>query len=101
MAICSSKRGGEEDLGWVSSLGVRRPWRRQGLALAILHHAFREFAARGKPRAGLGVDSQNLTGATRLYEKAGMRLVREGREYELLVREGRDIRTLSLADTPA
>ena len=64
--------------------------------LAILHHAFRLLAARGKARAGLGVDSESLTGATHLYEKAGMRVVRENVEYELLVRDGRDLRTLSL-----
>jgi mycothiol synthase len=96
MALCSSQRPGQPDLGWISTLGVRRAWRRRGLALAILHYAFRLLDARGKPRAGLGVDSQSLTGATRLYEKAGMRVVRENLEYELLVRDGRDLRTLSL-----
>jgi mycothiol synthase len=96
MALCSSQRAGQPDLGWISTLGVRRPWRRRGLALAILHHAFRLLAARGIARAGLGVDAQSLTGATRLYEKAGMRVVRENLEYELLVRDGRDLRTLSL-----
>ncbi len=96
IALCSSSRAGDPDLGWISTVGVRRPWRRRGLALAILHHAFRLLAARGKPRAGLGVDSQSLTGATRLYEKAGMRVVREGHEYELLVRDGDDLRTLAL-----
>ena len=101
MALCSSQRPGQPDLGWISTLGVRRPWRRRGLALAILHHAFQLLAARGKPRAGLGVDSQSLTGATRLYEKAGMRVVREGFEYELLIRDGHDLRTLELAEEGA
>jgi mycothiol synthase len=96
MALCSSQRPGQPDLGWISTLGVRRAWRRRGLALAILHHAFQLLAARGIARAGLGVDAQSLTGATRLYEKAGMRVVREHLEYELLVRDGRDLRTLSL-----
>ena len=97
IALCSSRRIGQPDLGWVSSLGVRRPWRRRGLGLAILQHAFRELQKLGKPRAGLGVDAQSLTGATRLYERAGMRVVREAREYELLIRDGRDLRTLALA----
>jgi ribosomal protein S18 acetylase RimI-like enzyme len=96
MAMCSSQRPGQPDLGWVSTLGVRRDWRRRGLALAILRHSFRLLAARGKARVGLGVDAQSLTGATRLYEKAGMRVVREAFEYELLVRDGRDLRTISL-----
>jgi mycothiol synthase len=96
MALCSSQRIGQPDLGWISTLGVRRPWRRRGLGLAILQHAFRELQKRGKPRAGLGVDAQSLTGATRLYERAGMRVVRESRDYELLIREGRDLRTIEL-----
>lgn len=58
--------------GWVRNLSVRRPWRRQGLGLALLHHAFGAFYQRGIPVVGLGVDSQNPTGATRLYERAGM-----------------------------
>jgi mycothiol synthase len=98
MALCSSQRIGQPDLGWVSTLGVRRPWRRRGLGLAILRHAFHELQQRGKPRAGLGVDAQSLTGATRLYERAGMRVVREAREYELLIRDGRDLRTVALGD---
>ncbi|HEX9635126.1 MAG TPA: GNAT family N-acetyltransferase [Candidatus Limnocylindria bacterium] len=97
MALCSSRRIGQPDLGWISTLGVRRSWRRRGLGLAILQHCFRELQKRGKPRAGLGVDAQSLTGATRLYERAGMRVVRESREYELLIRDGRDLRTLALA----
>jgi mycothiol synthase len=99
MALCSSQRIGQPELGWVSTLGVRRAWRRRGLGLAILQHSFRELQKRGKPRAGLGVDAQSLTGATRLYERAGMRVVRESREYELLIRHGRDLRTLALGDT--
>lgn len=96
MALCASQRVGQPDLGWVSTLGVRRPWRKRGLGLALLRHAFGELSKRGKPRAGLGVDSQSLTGATRLYEKAGMRVVREHYEYELLIRDGRDLRPTSL-----
>ena len=96
-ALCSSRRPAEPDLGWVSTLGVRRAWRRRGLGLALLQHAFRALAERGVPRAGLGVDAQSLTGATALYEKAGMRVVREGYEYERVVREGRDLRTTQLA----
>lgn len=97
MALCSSDRVGEPGLGWVSTLGVTRRWRQRGLGLAILQHALRELAARGRKRAGLGVDAQSLTGATRLYERAGMRVVREQYEYELLLREGRDLRTTQLA----
>ena len=99
MALCSSQRPGQPDLGWISTLGVRRDWRRRGLALAILHESFRRLAARGRARAGLGVDANSLTGATRLYEKAGMHVVREAYEFELVVRNGRDLRTTSLEES--
>lgn len=60
-------------MGWVNMLAVRRPWRRHGLGLALLQQSFGEFYRRGQKRVGLGVDAQNLTGALRLYERAGMR----------------------------
>lgn len=72
--------------GFVGALGVRKPWRKRGLALALLHHAFAEFYRRGKRRVALGVDYENPTGATRLYERAGMHVAFEvvtyGKELE-------------------
>jgi mycothiol synthase len=58
--------------GWVSALGVRRPWRGRGLGRALLLHTFAEFYREGMPRVSLGVDSENPTGATKLYESVGM-----------------------------
>ena len=80
--LARSERAGDETLGWVSVLGVRRPWRRRGLGRALLLHAFHALRARGKPRAGLGVDGSNPTGAVRLYEAAGMRVVRRNDHWE-------------------
>jgi mycothiol synthase len=90
-SICRRKSWEAEDEGWVSSLFVRSPYRRQGLALALLHHSFREFQRKGKRQVCLGVDSQNLTGATRLYEKAGMRIKRQRDQYELELRPGKEL----------
>jgi mycothiol synthase len=61
------------DWGWIGKLGVRPAWRRRGLGLALLQESFRRFAERGETTAALGVDSENPTGATHLYERAGMR----------------------------
>ncbi len=58
--------------GWVGALGVRREWRGRGLAKALLLYSFGEFHRRGQRRVGLGVDSENTTGATHLYESVGM-----------------------------
>jgi mycothiol synthase len=81
--LCRSQESGEPDLGWVAALGVRRPWRRRGLARALLRRAFRELRARGRPRAGLGVDAENLTGAVALYERVGMSV---SRRHDILER---------------
>ena len=91
MALCSSRLGADRETGMVETLGVRRPWRRKGLGRALLHHAFRVFQDRGYKRAGLGVDSQNLSGATRLYKKVGMDVAREFVVYEKELRAGEEL----------
>ena len=70
-ARCEAGRFGG---GFVGMLGVRREYRRRGLGLALLLEAFGEFWRRGTHRVTLGVDSENPTGATRLYERAGMHI---------------------------
>ena len=85
-------------LGWVGSLGVRRPWRKRGLGLALLRHSFNEFYRRGRRRVGLGVDAQNLTGALRLYERAGMHSHRAFDFYEKELRPGTEISVESLSE---
>jgi mycothiol synthase len=75
------------DIAWVGSLAVRRPWRKRGLGLALLLHSFNEFYQRGDRAVGLGVDAQSLTGATRLYEKAGMHVARRYDTYEKVLRK--------------
>jgi ribosomal protein S18 acetylase RimI-like enzyme len=67
---------GEPGLGWIGTLGVREPWRRRGLGGTLLRFAFAELYARGLRRVGLGVDTDNESGAVGLYERAGMRVVR-------------------------
>jgi len=69
------QREGDTKLGWISDLGVRTPWRHRGLGEALLRAAFRELHARGLRRVGLGVDTENVSGALRLYERVGMRAV--------------------------
>jgi GNAT superfamily N-acetyltransferase len=81
VALCREHEG-EAGLGWVRVLGVRRKWRRQGVGRALLLHAFHEFRRRGFHAGALGVDAQSLTGANRLYESAGMHVVRRSDVYE-------------------
>jgi mycothiol synthase len=78
-------------IGWIGTLGVRRPWRKRGLGEALLLHSFGEFYKRGMTTIGLGVDAQNPTGATRLYQKVGMHAASEFVIYEKELRAGREI----------
>ncbi len=86
MALCTTFL----EQGWVQTLGVRKPWRRRGVALALLRHAFGEFYLRGRRKVALGVDSESPTGATKLYEKAGMRVIRQFDIHHLELRPGRE-----------
>jgi mycothiol synthase len=78
-------------IGWIRTLGVRRPWRKRGLGEALLLQSFGEFYRRGTRTIGLGVDAQNPTGATHLYQKVGMYAASEFVTYEKELRPGRDI----------
>jgi ribosomal protein S18 acetylase RimI-like enzyme len=70
------------DMGWVNMLSVHPAARRRGHGLALLQAAFAELYRRGVRTVGLGVDAANPTGATRLYERAGMRVAWQAATYE-------------------
>ncbi|MCU0488773.1 MAG: GNAT family N-acetyltransferase [Anaerolineales bacterium] len=57
--------------GWVADLAVLREWRRLGIATALLCETMQGFKVAGLETAGLGVDTENLTGALRIYERLG------------------------------
>jgi mycothiol synthase len=59
--------------GYVALLGVRRAYRRRGVGEALLRHVFQVLFLREKHGCDLHVDADSLTGATRLYERVGMR----------------------------
>ncbi len=87
-SLCLLNVGEQIRMGFVDSLGVRRPWRKQGLGLALLHRSFGEFYARGVRHVELSVDAENLTGATRLYKRAGMHRAKKYDErYQKVLRE--------------
>jgi len=57
--------------GYVENISVRRPWRRRGVARALIAASFPLLRARGMEEAALGVDTENESGALRLYERCG------------------------------
>lgn len=56
---------------WIDDVATRRPWRRRGVASALMVAAMAELRARGMDSAGLGVDADNPTGALGIYERLG------------------------------
>jgi mycothiol synthase len=95
-SLCQLRTSEDPAMSWVGSLGVRRPWRRRGVARALLHHSFCELRWRGQIRIGLDVDANSLTGATRLYEQAGMREFRQTIFFEKELRAGVDLATYAI-----
>jgi hypothetical protein len=59
--------------GWTISPSWRRPGARGRAGLLL--HSFAMFARRGLRRVLLSVDAENPTGATKFYERVGMRVV--------------------------
>jgi GNAT superfamily N-acetyltransferase len=68
--------------GWTESISVRRPWRKQGLAKALIARSMRLLKEQGMTEVALGVDTQNPSGALQLYESMGYRVVKELTTYE-------------------
>ena len=56
---------------WLDSVFTRRPWRRRGLARALIVRSLHLLRGLGIETAALGVDADNPSGAFGLYESAG------------------------------
>lgn len=97
ISLCANHIAGDTTRGYVQALGVHPQWRKHGVALGLLHHTFGEFLRRGYGAVELDMDSENLTGALRVYERAGMRPVRRSVIYEQELRAGKDLATRELA----
>jgi mycothiol synthase len=67
--------------GWLDHVSVRRPWRRRGVAHALIAESFRVLRDRGLTEAWLGVDAENPTGALHLYQDLGFEVVRRWFSY--------------------
>ncbi len=96
ISLCRAHGYDNPNVGWVNTLGVRRDWRKRGIGFALLRHSFCELYRRGQRMAGLGVDAQNLTGALRLYQSAGMHVHNAFDQFEKEIRPGREISVQSL-----
>jgi GNAT superfamily N-acetyltransferase len=73
-----------DDRGWVDWLAVLASHRGRGVGLALLRQSFAMLADRGLRRVLVNVDAENVTGATAVYEHAGMRVVNRWDLWERL-----------------
>jgi GNAT superfamily N-acetyltransferase len=72
--ICqASGRFASEGGGWIRYLGVLPAALGRGIARYLLERALAPFATAGRRWAGLGVDTEKVSGPLQLYESAGMR----------------------------
>jgi ribosomal protein S18 acetylase RimI-like enzyme len=67
--------------GYTETICVRRPWRKKGLARALLARSFKVLKDQGMTEAALSVDAENTSGALGLYESMGFRVVKKHATY--------------------
>jgi mycothiol synthase len=63
--------------GYTEGISTRRPWRKRGLASALIVESMRMFAEMGMTETAHGVDAENTSGALKLYKKLGYKVVKQ------------------------
>lgn len=99
--LCNAKSVEYPHGGVLGSLSIRRQWRRKGIGMALVKRAFAAFYERGIHYVMLDTDDAGLTGAYRLYKRAGMTVYRQEIVFEKELRAGRDVVRRTVADLPA
>lgn len=86
--VCINMPWGTDQPGtvWINRLGVRIPWRKRGLGMALLKNSFYTLQQHGYTRASLGVRAENTTNPVALYERAGMEIYSQYDTYRKIFR---------------
>ncbi len=71
--------------GYTEGISVRRPWRKLGLARALLVQSIAMFREMGMEETALGVDAENLSGALKLYQGVGYKETHRNMSYRKLL----------------
>ena len=82
--------------GYIDMVGVRRAYRKRGLASAMLKRSFVDYWDRGIRSVYLEVDGDSLTNALTLYERVGMRVNHSFVSFEKLLRDGVELAKVAL-----
>jgi mycothiol synthase len=77
-------------IAWLDHISVRRPWRKRGVASALIRSILHILRDRGMEIAALGVDAENPTGALRVYEAMGFVRHKTGISYRKALEVPRD-----------
>lgn len=67
--------------GYTENISVRKPWRKRGIARALLLKSMKMFRDMGCDHTALAVDTENATGALRIYEDVGYKTHRRFTSY--------------------
>ncbi len=87
---------GDPTVSHIELVGVSRQYRRRGIAQALLYTAFKAFWDAGQKSVTLGVDGDSLTNAVALYERVGMYILHQYVRYEKVLRDGKELATVSV-----
>jgi mycothiol synthase len=85
----------DPEVAYVDVIGVRKEYRKRGLASFLLRHSFAEFWKRGRTTTALHLDAQNTTGALRVYQSVGMHVERDYTAWEKELRSGVELTNLA------
>lgn len=89
LCLCDNGSHHDSNIGYIDTVCVKKEYRKQGIAGALLKHGFTGLYNYGKRKVTLDVDSDSLTGATRVYENAGMRADQRKIFYKKNLRDGK------------
>ena len=88
---CLNRRFESDDVvlgrreGWIDSLGTLAAWRKRGVASALVRASLHAFAAVDFSHAAITVDSENPSGAARLYRSLGFELHQRSSNHQIEV----------------
>jgi GNAT superfamily N-acetyltransferase len=71
----------ERKLGYTEDISVRRPWRKRGVARALISRSMKLHKDLGMTEVALSVDTENPNGALQLYESMGYKTTAKETAY--------------------
>lgn len=94
LCLVDSGMNNYPDTAYVDMICVRKEYRKKGIASYLLNLATEELEKRNKKAVAIHVDGSSLTGATRVYERAGFQVDQTRMMFEKVIREGVEYRTI-------